>query len=95
MDFEDQPFAAASIGQPSRYAIIAINISYKESGMGFLNGDENYIMLEAHKLGSFCLGELYISYEPYDFKSSKITLRISGYRSVFLKHQLTPPPEEI
>jgi aarF domain-containing kinase len=57
--------------------------------MGFLTGDENDIMLEAHKLSGFCLGEPFQSYEPYDFKSSRITSRISEHGSVFLKHRLT------
>lgn len=63
--------------------------------MGFLTGEENDIMLEAHKSSGFCLGEPFRSYEPYDFKSSKITSRISEHGSVFLKHRLTPPPEEV
>jgi aarF domain-containing kinase len=57
--------------------------------MGFLTGDENDMMLEAHKLSGFCLGEPFQSYEPYDFKSSRITSRISEHGSVFLKHRLT------
>jgi aarF domain-containing kinase len=63
--------------------------------MGFLTGKENDVMLEAHKMSGFCLGEPFQSYEPYDFKSSKITSRISEHGSVFLKHRLTPPPEEV
>ncbi|KAL7490004.1 hypothetical protein ACHAW6_015703 [Cyclotella cf. meneghiniana] len=63
--------------------------------MGFLTGAENEIMLEAHKLSGFCLGEPFQSYEPYDFKTSRITSRISEHGSVFLKHRLTPPPEEV
>ena len=57
--------------------------------MGFLTGDENEVMLEAHKLSGFCLGEPFQSHEPYDFKSSRITSRISEHGSVFLKHRLT------
>ena len=63
--------------------------------MGFLTGDENDIMLEAHKLSGFCLGEPFQSYEPYDFKNSKVTSRISEHGAVFLQHRLTPPPEEV
>ncbi|KAL7539921.1 hypothetical protein ACHAWF_006547, partial [Thalassiosira exigua] len=63
--------------------------------MGFLTGDENDEMLQAHKLSGFCLGEPFQSYDPYDFRSSRITTRISEYGSVFLKHRLTPPPEEV
>lgn len=63
--------------------------------MGFLTGKENEIMLEAHKLSGFCLGEPFQSYEPYDFKNSKVTSRISEHGAVFLQHRLTPPPEEV
>ena len=63
--------------------------------MGFLTGEENQIMLEAHKSSGFFWGEPFQSYEPYDFRSSKITSRISEHGSVFLKHRLTPPPEEV
>jgi aarF domain-containing kinase len=63
--------------------------------MGFLTGEENSIMLEAHKMSGFVLGEPFQSYEPYNFKTSRITSRISEHGSVFLKHRLTPPPEEV
>ncbi len=63
--------------------------------MGFLTGEENSMMLEAHKMSGFCLGEPFQSYEPYNFKTSRITARISEHGSVFLKHRLTPPPEEV
>mmetsp|Transcript_25002 Transcript_25002/g.54077 ORF Transcript_25002/g.54077 Transcript_25002/m.54077 type:complete len:677 (+) Transcript_25002:226-2256(+) len=63
--------------------------------MGFLTGEENDVMREAHRLSGFCLGEPFGSYEPYDFGSSRITSRISEHGSVFLKHRLTPPPEEV
>jgi len=63
--------------------------------MGFLTGKENDIMLEAHTLSGFCLGEPFATDEPYDFKSSRITSRISEHGAVFLKHRLTPPPEEV
>lgn len=57
--------------------------------MGFLTGEESEVMRNAHKLSGFCLGEPFESYEPYDFKASKITSRISEYGAVFLKHRLT------
>mmetsp|Transcript_2840 Transcript_2840/g.6097 ORF Transcript_2840/g.6097 Transcript_2840/m.6097 type:complete len:659 (-) Transcript_2840:57-2033(-) len=63
--------------------------------MGFLTGEENGVMMEAHKMSGFCLGEPFQSYEPYDFKASRITSRISEHGSVFLRHRLTPPPEEV
>lgn len=63
--------------------------------MGFLTGEENSMMLEAHKMSGYCLGEPFQSYEPYNFKTSRITARISEHGAVFLKHRLTPPPEEV
>jgi hypothetical protein len=54
-----------------------------------LTGEESEVMRNAHKLSGFCLGEPFESYEPYDFKASKITSRISEYGAVFLKHRLT------
>lgn len=63
--------------------------------MGFLIGDENDIMLEAHKLSGFTLGEPFATDHEYDFKDSGITARISKHGSAFLQHRLTPPPKEV
>lgn len=63
--------------------------------MGFLTGEENDIMLEAHKLSGFTLGEPFAVSDAYDFKDSGITGRISEHGSAFLQHRLTPPPEEV
>jgi len=63
--------------------------------MGFLTGDENDIMLEAHKLSGFTLGEPFATEGEYDFKDSGITSRISKHGSAFLQHRLTPPPKEV
>jgi aarF domain-containing kinase len=63
--------------------------------MGFLTGDENEIMLEAHKMSGFTIGEPFATNEIYDFASSGITGRISHHGSVFLQHRLTPPPSEV
>ena len=63
--------------------------------MGFLTGEENDIMLEAHKMSGFTLGEPFSTDEEYDFKDSGITGRISDHGSAFLQHRLTPPPEEV
>ncbi|KAL9180114.1 hypothetical protein ACHAXT_008084 [Thalassiosira profunda] len=63
--------------------------------MGFLTGEESDVMKEAHKLSGFCLGEPFRSDEPYDFRTSRITSRISEHGAVFLRHRLTPPPEEV
>lgn len=63
--------------------------------MGFLTGEENDLMLEAHKRSGFTLGEPFAADEPFDFKGSRISSRMSEHTSVFLKHRLTPPPEEV
>lgn len=63
--------------------------------MGFLTGEENELMLNAHKLSGFTLGEPFAAEEPFDFQGSKISSRMSEHTSVFLKHRLTPPPEEV
>lgn len=63
--------------------------------MGFLTGEENDIMLEAHKMSGFTLGEPFSTDEEYDFKDSGITGRISDHGSAFLQHRLTSPPEEV
>ncbi len=63
--------------------------------MGFLTGEENDLMLEAHKLSGFTLGEPFATVEPFDFQGSRISSRMSEHTSVFLKHRLTPPPEEV
>lgn len=63
--------------------------------MGFLTGEENNLMLEAHKLSGFTLGEPFALDAPFDFQGSRISSRLSEHTSVFLKHRLTPPPEEV
>ena len=63
--------------------------------MGFLTGEENDIMLEAHKMSGFTVGEPFATDEPYDFGRSGISARLSGHSSAFLQHRLTPPPPEV
>jgi len=63
--------------------------------MGFLTGEENELMLQAHKLSGFTLGEPFAADDPFDFEGSRISSRMSEHTSVFLKHRLTPPPEEV
>jgi aarF domain-containing kinase len=57
--------------------------------MGFLTGEENEIMLEAHKQSGFTVGEPFWKDEPFDFQGSQISTRMSEHTSVFLKHRLT------
>lgn len=63
--------------------------------MNFLTGEENDDMLRAHKLSGFTVGEPFASNEPFDFRGSNISTRMGEHTAVFLKHRLTPPPEEV
>jgi aarF domain-containing kinase len=63
--------------------------------MGFLTGDENEQMLHAHKLSGFTVGEPFWTNDAFDFQGSSISTRLGEHTSVFLKHRLTPPPEEV
>eukprot|EP00934_Nitzschia_sp_Nitz4_P008383 Nitzschia sp. Nitz4//scaffold14_size191712//66419//68410//NITZ4_001714-RA/size191712-processed-gene-0.307-mRNA-1//-1//CDS//3329536900//8373//frame0 len=63
--------------------------------LGFLTGEENELMLRAHKLSGYTLGEPFSSDEPFDFKGSQISSRMGEHTSVFMQHRLTPPPEEV
>ncbi len=63
--------------------------------MGFLTGEENDIMMNAHKMSGFTVGEPFSTNEEYDFVRSGITGRMSEHATPFLQHRLTPPPEEV
>jgi len=63
--------------------------------MGFLTGEENDIMLEAHKMSGFTVGEPFQTDGAFDFRGSSISTRLSQHSSAFLQHRLTPPPEEV
>lgn len=74
--------------------------------MGFLTGKENASMLRAHTLSGFTVGEPFaLNYSSthgkdlastgFDFRESNISSRMGEHTSVFLKHRLTPPPEEV
>ena len=63
--------------------------------MHFLTGQENAQMIRAHTLSGFTVGEPFASDEPFDFRGSRISERMGEHTSVFLKHRLTPPPEEV
>lgn len=63
--------------------------------MKFLTGDENPQMIRAHTMSGFTVGEPFASDEPFDFQASRISERMGEHTSVFLRHRLTPPPEEV
>lgn len=55
----------------------------------FLTGEENEVMLEAHKMSGFTVGEPFWSDEPFDFRGSSISSRLSQHSSAFMHHRLT------
>ena len=57
--------------------------------MNFLTGNENDIMLDAHKMSGFTVGEPFWSDEPFDFRGSNISSRLSQHSSAFMQHRLT------
>ncbi len=57
--------------------------------MGFLTGEENELMLNAHKMSGFTVGEPFWNDEPFDFQGSQISTRMGEHTSVFLRHRLT------
>lgn len=63
--------------------------------MKFLTGDENTEMIRAHQLSGFTVGEPFFRHEAFDFRGSNISTRMGEHTSVFLRHRLTPPPEEV
>jgi len=63
--------------------------------MGFLTGEENEEMITAHVQSGFTLGEPFLKDEEFDFQKSQISSRLSAHSAAFMKHRLTPPPEEV
>lgn len=41
------------------------------------------------------VGEPFALNEPFDFANSKLTVRLEKYGGTFMKHRLTPPPNEV
>ena len=64
--------------------------------LGFLTGEENKEMLNAHYQGSLAVGEPFRQNEGlYDFGNQQITKNIYEVVPAMSKHRLTPPPKEI
>ena len=66
--------------------------------MGFLTGEENKEMQEAHYTGVMIVGEPFRTEHPdalYDFASAGFTEKITRILPTMSKHRLTPPPTEI
>jgi aarF domain-containing kinase len=63
--------------------------------LGFVTGDETAEFLTAHTEAGLVVGEPFASNEPFDFANSKLTVRLEQYGNTFMKHRLTPPPQEV
>lgn len=64
--------------------------------LGFLTGEENKEMLNAHYLGVLAVGEPFRQKgRLYDFGNQHITKQIYEVMPTMAKHRLTPPPQEI
>ena len=57
--------------------------------LGFLTGKENHLMVDAHVQSGFVVGEPFAIDEPYDFRASKISARMSEHGTTFMRHRLT------
>lgn len=62
--------------------------------LGFLTGDENAEMNEAHVDAALIVGEPFLTNDAYNFGNSQLTRKISQYGTTFMKYRLTPPPSE-
>jgi len=62
--------------------------------LGFLTGEENQTMLDAHVQASLIVGEPFATDDPYDFHSSNISARTAKWGKVMLDNRLCPPPKE-
>jgi len=62
--------------------------------LGFLTGLEPQVMKDAHVDAIMILGEPFATEGTFDFKQQSTSNRIMKIIPTFLKHRLTPPPEE-
>ncbi|CAM6091660.1 unnamed protein product [Calypogeia fissa] len=62
--------------------------------LGFLTGEEEEVMLDAHTAAGFATGEPFSKLGGYDFRNSNLPRRISELGATMLRHRLTPPPDE-
>merc|ERR1712227_551203 len=66
--------------------------------IGFLTGEENREMLNAHYTGTMIVGEPFrvpTSDDLYDFGQAGISEKVYTILPTMSKHRLTPPPEEV
>jgi aarF domain-containing kinase len=66
--------------------------------LGFLTGEENKEMQNAHHTGVMIVGEPFRTSHPdelYDFSQAEFTQKVTKILPTMSKHRLTPPPQEI
>ena len=63
--------------------------------LGFLTGEENREMKEAHSQSVLIVGEPFSRKEPFDFGNQNLTDRIYKYMPVMFKNRLRAPPPEV
>lgn len=68
-----------------------LDMSYK---LGFLTGFEPQVMKEAHIDAILTVGEPFSVDGHFDFATQSTTRQVAKHVPVFMKHRLTPPPEE-
>ncbi|WWC93078.1 uncharacterized protein L201_008043 [Kwoniella dendrophila CBS 6074] len=70
------------------------NMKEESLSLGYLTGEENDLMVEAH-LDSMALVASPFSYSgKYEFDKQTITDSVRALIPIMLKHRLTPPPQE-
>jgi len=50
--------------------------------------------MTAHVEAGMVVGEPFLSSKPFNFADSRLTERLGKYGGTFMKHRLTPPPQE-
>ena len=66
--------------------------------LGFLTGEENREMLNAHYTGVMIVGEPFRTSHPdelYNFGTAEFTEKVVKILPTMSKHRLTPPPQEV
>ncbi|ODN78396.1 hypothetical protein L202_04035 [Cryptococcus amylolentus CBS 6039] len=70
------------------------NMRVESLNLGYLTGEENDVMLNAHIDSMALVASPFAHDGPYPFAKQTITEAIRGLIPVMLKHRLTPPPSE-
>lgn len=75
-------------------AIKDSKLVYKGSKeVGFLTGEENRQMMDAHVSSVLIIGEPFAVEEPFDFGNQNVTKRIYDKLPVLLEQRIKPPPQ--